>query len=477
MGRITEENIQDAMKEVKMALLEADVNFKVVRDFVKAVKEKALGAEVLKSLTPGQQFIKIVHDELVNLMGEADHKIRFASKGPTIIMMVGLQGSGKTTTCGKLAKFFKEQKKKPLLVACDIYRPAAVKQLQVLGHSLDIPVFTMGTAIPVVDIARAAMASADHADRDVIIFDTAGRLHIDEDLMMELEHLKAEIKPHEIFLVVDAMSGQDAVNVSKEFDSRLDITGAILTKLDGDARGGSALSVRAVTGKPIRYIGLGEKLDAIEPFHPDRMASRILGMGDVLTLIEKVEKNIDEDMARKMEEKFRKMEFNLEDFLAQMKQIRRLGPLQDILSMIPGIGSALPKDFKIDDKQIGRVEAMILSMTSVERKNPGVIDGSRRRRIAMGSGSTVADVNQLLKRFEDMQKMMKGMAGMQKKMRGMNIPGMGKLSEMMGAEGGEIDPSMMDMADGAESASDGPRIKGMTSKIKQKLKKKKRKKK
>lgn len=488
-GKISEDNIQEAMKEVKMALLEADVNFKVVRKFIKAVKEKALGAEVLKSLSPGQQFIKIVHDELVELLGgEAEH-MTLSKKPPTIIMMVGLQGCGKTTSCGKLAKFFMKDKHRPILVACDIYRPAAVKQLQVLGEQLEVPVFTMGTSVAVPDIAKAALAAAAKQDRDIIIFDTAGRLQIDEALMDELEHLKEAINPDEIFLTIDAMSGQDAVNVSKEFHSRLDITGAILTKLDGDARGGSALSVKAVTGRPIKFVGLGEKLDAFELFHPDRMASRILGMGDVLTLVEKVEQSIDQETAQRMEEKLRKMEFNLEDFLTQMKQIKKMGPLQDILSMIPGFGSMMPKDMAIDDSQLGRVEALILSMTPNERKNPKLIDGSRRRRIALGSGSTVADVNQLLKRFEEMNKMMKGMMGMQKKMRGKSSGAkgaLGKLGEKMGGLGGGGLGGLGNLFGGGGGAiedaefsaesSGSSKSKNVSSKLKRKLKKKKRKK-
>lgn len=468
LGKISEENIQEAMKEVKMALLEADVNFKVVRDFIAAVKEKALGAEVMKSLTPGQQFIKIVHDELVALMGDKIERITLPPNLPMIIMMVGLQGSGKTTTCGKLAKYFQKEQRKPMLVACDIYRPAAVKQLQVLGESLNIPVFSMGTTTPVKDIAKAAMASAHKHGSEVVIFDTAGRLHIDEALMKELEDLKAVIKPHEIFLVIDAMSGQDAVNVSREFDAKLDISGAILTKLDGDARGGSALSVRAVTGKPIKLIGMGEKLEALELFHPDRMASRILGMGDVLSLIEKVEQTMDREAALKMEQKLRRLDFNLEDFLEQMKQLKRMGPLQDILSMIPGMSGAMPKGMQVDDSQMKRVEALILSMTPAERRNPRLIDGSRRRRIARGSGMQVVDVNMLLARFEEMNKMMKNFSNMQKKMKGFSIPGMGSLKDMMGFGGGGGEAE-------AEPA-EGLKSKGISDKVKQKLKKKKRKK-
>ena len=404
-GKLKESDIKEVMREVRLALLEADVNFKVAKDFIAAVSEKAVGDEVLESLTPSQQVIKIVHEEMTRLMGSENVRVKFSNKLPTIIMMCGLQGSGKTTHCAKLARHFKEMGKRPLLVACDVYRPAAIKQLQVVGEAVRVPVFEMGQISPV-EIAKNAIRRAkDHGD-DIVILDTAGRLHIDEELMGELRELKETVSPHEILLVVDAMTGQDAVNVAKSFDEALDLSGVILTKLDGDTRGGAALSIRAVTGKPIKFAGMGEKLDQLEPFYPDRMASRILGMGDMLTLIEKAQGAVDEKKAKELEQKLRKNDFTLNDLLEQMKQIKGMGPLGQVLGMIPGI--------KVDDeqarqgeKELKRTEAIIQSMTPAEREKPSIVSPSRKRRIAAGSGTRVEDVNRLLRQFEQMQKMMK----------------------------------------------------------------------
>ena len=414
-GRITEDDVNQAMREVKMALLEADVNFKVVKEFVSQVKERAIGQDVLDSLSPAQQVIKIVKDELTELLGGTQAKINIASKPPTIIMLVGLQGAGKTTTAGKLAKLLSKQGKRPLLVAGDIYRPAAIKQLQVLGEQLKIPVFSMGQENPV-KIAQSAIENANSTGRDLVIIDTAGRLHINEELMDELANIKATVKPHEILLVVDAMTGQEAVNVADTFNQKLGLDGIIMTKLDGDARGGAALSVRKVTGTPIKFAGMGEKLDALEPFHPDRMADRILGMGDVLTLIEKAQANFDAEQAAKLNKKIRQAEFNLEDFLEQMQQVKKLGPLEQVLGMIPGMGKLTKqlKDQQLDEKEMGQVEAIIYSMTVWERQHPEKIDGSRKKRIARGSGTRVQDVNQLLKQFEQTRKMMKQISNMTK---------------------------------------------------------------
>lgn len=414
-GKLNEKDVKAAMREVKLALLEADVNFKIVKDFVKKVSERAVGQEVMKSLTPGQHVIKIVNEELTELMGKTQSKIEFSPKPPTVLMMVGLQGAGKTTTSGKLGGLLKKQGKRPLLVACDIYRPAAIKQLHVVGDQLEIPVFSQGENNPV-DIASAAMEHARKHNNDVVIIDTAGRLHIDEKLMAELEAVKVAVDPTEILLVVDSMTGQDAVNVAETFDQKLNIDGVVLTKLDGDTRGGAALSVRAVTGKPIKYAGMGEKLTDLEEFHPDRMASRILGMGDVLTLIEKAQESFDEEKMRKLEKKMKSAEFDLEDFLDQLQQMKNMGPLGDILGMIPGMNKAALKDVNIDEKQTVRLEAIIQSMTPDERKNPSIINGSRRKRIAAGSGTRVQDVNKLLKQFEQTRKMMKQFSGMSKKM-------------------------------------------------------------
>ncbi|SHH07589.1 signal recognition particle protein [Tepidibacter thalassicus] len=417
-GKLSEKDVKDAMREVKLALLEADVNFKVVKDFVNKVKERAVGQEVMESLTPGQHVIKIVNEELTDLMGSVQSKISFSSKPPTIIMLVGLQGAGKTTTGGKLGGLFKKQGKRPLLVACDVYRPAAIKQLQVVGEKLDIPVFSMGDKENPVNIAKAGISHAVKNNNDLVIIDTAGRLHIDEGLMDELKNIKSEVKPHEILLVVDSMTGQDAVNVAQSFNEALGIDGVVLTKLDGDTRGGAALSVRAVTNKPIKFIGMGEKLDDLEPFYPDRIASRILGMGDVLSLIEKAEQAIDIKKAKELEEKIKKQEFDFEDFLTQMEQIKKLGPLNKIIEMIPGISGAKElKNIDFDDKEIVRIQAIIQSMTKKERKDPSILNASRRRRIAKGSGTTVQEVNRLVKQFEQTRKMMKQFADLEKSMK------------------------------------------------------------
>ncbi|MGI6091464.1 MAG: signal recognition particle protein [Veillonellaceae bacterium] len=415
-GKLSESDVNDAMREVRMALLEADVNFKVVKDFITKVKERAVGQEVLGSLTPGQHVIKIVNEELTNLMGGTQSRITISSRPPTIIMLVGLQGAGKTTTAGKLALLLKKQNKRPLLVAADVYRPAAIKQLQVLGEQLELPVFTIEDNKNPVEIAEKAIEYANSHARDLIIIDTAGRLHINQELMQELKAIKATVKPHEILLVVDAMTGQDAVTVAESFNNDLGLDGVILTKLDGDARGGAALSVKAVTGQPIKFAGMGEKLDALEPFHPDRMASRILGMGDVLSLIEKAQTNMDLEQAKEMEKKLRKEDFTLDDFLDQLQQVKKLGPLEQVLSMLPGMGNIKNqlKDAKIDEKELGRVEAIIRSMTKKERRDPAIINGSRRKRIAVGSGTKVQDVNKLLKQFAEAKKMMKRFQSMQK---------------------------------------------------------------
>ena len=411
-GVVTEKDIKESMREIKLALLEADVNYKVVKDFIGNVSERAVGADVLESLTPGQQIIKIVNDELAKLMGSDSARIEFAKKPPTIVLMAGLQGAGKTTFCAKLAGFMrKKYNQRPLLVACDIYRPAAVKQLEVVGKQIDIPVFQMGTQVSAVSIATAALEHAKHHGNDFVIIDTAGRLHIDDDLMQELEDIKAAVNPDEILLVIDAMTGQDAVNIAESFNARLEISGVVMTKLDGDTRGGAALSVKAVTGKPIKFAGVGEKLSDIEEFHPDRMASRILGSGDVLSLIEKAQAAFDEKDAAKLEDKIRHNSFNLDDFLAQMQQMKKMGPLTQIMKMIPGVNAKAIDNADIDERKLDRVEAIIKSMTMRERENPSIINASRKRRIAAGSGNNVSDVNLLLKQFEQMQQMMKQFSG------------------------------------------------------------------
>ncbi|MCI8349665.1 MAG: signal recognition particle protein [Oscillospiraceae bacterium] len=410
-GKLSEADVKQAMREVRMALLEADVNYKVTKDFVATVTEKATGSQVLESLTPSQQVIKIVDDELTALMGEEAAKVNLASRGPTVVMLCGLQGAGKTTYAAKLALHMKGQlSRRPLLVACDVYRPAAIEQLQVLGERAGIPVFEMGQISPV-EIANQAMKLARDQGYDFVILDTAGRLHIDEELMKELEELKAAVEPQEILLVVDAMTGQEAVNVAQSFDQLLSIDGVILTKLDGDTRGGAALSIRAVTGKPIKFIGTSEKLDGIEPFHPARMASRILGMGDVLTLIEKAQADFDEKAALKMNEKLKNNSFDLEDLLEQMKQMKKMGPLSSIVGMLPGASKVKDEDIDKGEQQIRKMECVIQSMTREERQKPSIINPSRKRRIAAGSGTTVQDVNMLLRQFEQMQKMFKLFGG------------------------------------------------------------------
>lgn len=422
-GKLTEKDVKDAMREVKIALLEADVNYKIVKQFVNRVNERAVGSEVLESLTPGQQVIKIVNEELIELMGSAQSKLTFANRPPTIYMMVGLQGAGKTTTSGKLAGLLRKQGKNPLLVACDVYRPAAIKQLQVVGKNYDIPVFEMGDKLSPVEIAKESLVYAEKNRYDVILIDTAGRLHINEELMDELKNIKEAVKPQEILLVVDAMTGQDAVTVAESFNEQLGADGIILTKLDGDARGGAALSVRSVTGKPIKYIGMGEKMEDLEPFYPDRMASRILGMGDVLSLIEKAQEAYDEKQAMEMAQKMRNNEFDLEDFLDQMQQIKKMGPLKDLLGMIPGLSQYNLGDVEVDPKALAHIEAIIQSMTKEERQNPSILNGPRKKRIANGSGRTIAEVNRLLKQFEEMKKMMKQMNSMAKGKKGkMKMP-------------------------------------------------------
>ncbi len=417
-GKLSETDIKGAMREVKLALLEADVNYKVVKDFVKSVSEKCMGSEVLNSLTPGQQVIKIVNDELTGLMGGNESTISYSSSGITVIMLVGLQGAGKTTMCGKLALQLRKKNKKPLLVACDIYRPAAIKQLQVVGKQIDVPVFEMGDKASPVDISKGAIEYARNNGQNVVIIDTAGRLHIDEELMNELKDVKESVNPSEILLVVDSMTGQDAVNVAESFNSQLDITGVILTKLDGDTRGGAALSIKAITGKSIKFAGVGEKMSDLETFYPDRMASRILGMGDVLSLIEKAQQNIDQDEAKKLSDRMMSQEFNFEDFLTSMQQMKNLGPLNKILEMIPGANTKEIKNLDVDqsEKELKRIEAIINSMTLKERRNPNLISSmpSRKKRIAAGSGTTIQDINKLMKEFESMKKMMKQMKGMQK---------------------------------------------------------------
>ncbi|HOT75647.1 MAG TPA: signal recognition particle protein [Candidatus Wallbacteria bacterium] len=425
-GRLTEQNIQDALKEVKLALLEADVHFKVVKAFIDRVKEKAVGQEVLNSLTPAQQVIKIVHDALIEIVGSKETRISLGGKAPHFIMLCGLQGSGKTTSCGKLAAYIRKKGHKPMLVAADIYRPAAIKQLEVIGEQLKVPVFSMGNQVSPVEIVKNAKDKAMIDACDVVIVDTAGRLHIDEELMKELKDIVAAVPPEEILLVVDAMTGQDAVNIAKQFNDTLPVTGFVMTKLDGDARGGAALSIRHITEKPIKLVGMGEKLDALEAFHPERMASRILGMGDILSLIEKAQSNMDVEKMKELEKSLREATFTFDDFLTQIEQVQKMGPLDQLLGMIPGF-SSIPqlKDVKIDEKEIEHIKAIIRSMTRQERRLPSIIDGSRRKRIAAGSGRDVSDVNKLLKQFEQTRKMMKQMnkmSGLFGKMGGGKMP-------------------------------------------------------
>ena len=417
-GKLTEADVKAGMREIKLALLEADVNFKVVREFVKQVTERAVGSEVLESLVPAQQIVKIVNEELTAIMGGSQAKLTISSAPPTVIMMCGLQGAGKTTHAAKLAAMYKKQGKRPLLVACDIYRPAAIKQLQILGEQIGVPVFTMGTDVSPVKIAEEGLKYAKDNFCDMVFIDTAGRLHIDEVLMEELRAIKEKVAPTEILLTIDAMIGQDSVNVAEHFNNLLDITGVILTKLDGDTRGGAALSVRYVTGKPIKFIGVGEKIDAIEPFHPDRMASRILGMGDVLSLIEKAEAAYDDKKAAELEKKMREQTFTLDDYLDQFEQLRNMGSMEQILAMMPGVNTSALKDAQIDEKAMGRVEAIIKSMTPKERAKPDILNSSRKRRIATGSGTSVEEVNKLLKQFEQVKKLMKQFTSMGGKRRG-----------------------------------------------------------
>jgi signal recognition particle subunit SRP54 len=409
-GRLSETNVKDALKEVRLALLEADVNYKVVKDFINQVQEKAVGQEVLHSISPAQQLIKIVNDELTALLGNQRTEVRFSAQPPTIFMLVGLQGSGKTTACGKLARYYRKKGRFPLLVAADVYRPAAREQLEILAKSLDVPFFT--SQDDPVKICRSAVEHARKEGKDLVIIDTAGRLHIDQPLMQELSDIKKAVSPHEIILVADAMTGQDAVNIAQTFEEKIGLDGIFLTKMDGDARGGAALSVRAITGKPIKFVGVGEKLDQLEMFYPDRMASRILGMGDVVSLVEKAQQSVDLAEAQKLEEKLRKEDFTLDDFYHQLQQLKKMGPLESILEMIPGMGGKALKGLKVDQKAMVRVESIINSMTKDERRKPHLVDGSRRRRIAQGSGTSVQDVNQLLKQFFMMQKMIKKAAKM-----------------------------------------------------------------
>ena len=423
-GKLTEEDVSAALKEVQIALLEADVNYKVVKQFVRTVKEQAVGEEVLASLSPAQQVIRLVNQELTALMGGEKESVRLSSTPPTVIMLCGLQGAGKTTTCAKLARMFQKQNRRVLMAAGDVYRPAAIRQLQVLGESLNVPVFSMGENMDPVDIARAAREHARKNGFDILILDTAGRMHLNEEMMEELKNIREAISPHEILLAVDAMTGQDAVNVAEAFNRDLGIDGIILTKMDGDARGGAAISARSVTGKPVKFVGLGEKIDNLEPFVPERMASRILGMGDVLSLIEKAQAAFDEDQAKKLEEKIRSQSFDLEDFLEQMKQMKNMGPMEDLMGMIPGMGGRNMKDLRVDEKDMLHTEAILQSMTRQERANPSIINASRRKRIAAGSGTSVQQVNRLLKQFEETRKMMKQIGQMGKKGRKMRIPGL-----------------------------------------------------
>lgn len=422
-GALNEADVDAAMRDIRLALLEADVNFKVVKEFIAKVRERCVGAEVLRSVTPAQQVVKIVHDEMTALLGSTDSKLLFASQPPTIVMMVGLQGSGKTTATAKLANWMRKQGRRPLMIAADVYRPAAIDQLSTLGAENDIPVFSQPPSTPVTSIVSSGLAEAARLGCDVVIIDTAGRLHIDEKMMMELQEVKKLAKPHQILLVVDSMTGQDAVNIAGSFQEQLDFDGIILTKLDGDARGGAALSMRSVTGKPIKFASFGEKMDSLEVFHPDRLASRILGMGDILSLVEKAQEVADVDKARQMEEKLRKAEFTFDDFLDQMKQLRQMGPIGQILKMIPGVSGAAAKNLKVNDEDLKRIQAMIESMTSKERNDPSIITGSRRKRIAEGSGTAVYEVNQLLKQFAQTKKMLKSMMGGRGRHKGLPFPG------------------------------------------------------
>jgi len=414
-GKLSEKDVKEAMRDVRLALLEADVNFKIVKSFVNNVTEKAVGGEILEGLHPGHQVVKLVHEELITMMGGAQSHLTFSSKPPTVYMMVGLQGAGKTTSCGKIAGLLRKQGKQPLLVACDIYRPAAIKQLQVVGKTYDIPVFTLGDQQDPAHIAAEGIKHASSNGNDIVIIDTAGRLHVDEELMEELRRMKQAVRPQEILLVVDAMTGQDAVNVAETFSGQLGLDGIIVTKLDSDTRGGAALSVRAVTGKPVKYVGMGEKLEDLEPFYPDRMASRILGMGDILTLADKAQQAFDEKQAIEMEQKIRENTFNLEDFLDQMQQVKKMGSLKDLITLIPGFDASKVGGMEIDEKALAHIEAIVYSMTPKERRNPNILNGSRKKRIARGSGRNIQEVNRLLKQFDEMRKMMKQFTAMEKR--------------------------------------------------------------
>jgi len=411
-GKLTEKDIKEAMREVKLALLEADVNFKIVKGFIQTVTDKSIGSSVLESITPGQQVIKIVHEELVNLLGSSQSMLTFSAKPPSVYMMIGLNGAGKTTTTGKLGAALRKQGKNPLLAACDVYRPAAVKQLQVVGAGIDMPVYSAGTNASPEQIAKKAIDYANQNHYDVVILDTAGRFHVNDELMEELQRMKKQVRPQEILLVVDAMTGQDAVTVAETFNNKLGIDGVILSKLDSDTRGGAALSVRSVTGKPIKYVAVGEKVGDFEAFHPDRMAERILGMGDVLSLVEKAQQIYDEKEAQALEKKLRENDFNLEDFLSQMKQVRKMGPLKNIIGMIPGMNQLKADDLEVDDSVFIHLEAIINSMTVKERRNPSILNSSRKKRIARGSGRSIQEVNKLVRQFEDMKKMMRDFTGM-----------------------------------------------------------------
>lgn len=447
-GLLTEEDVQAAMREVRLALLAADVNVKVVKQFVDRVRERAVGLEVLKSLTPGQQVVKIVYEELTDLMGGEQARIKMAAKPPTVVMMVGLQGAGKTTAIAKLALAFQKHQHRPLLVAADVYRPAAIKQLQVLGQQIDVPVFEMGTQVNPVDIAKAGREEAIRQGADILLIDTAGRLHIDESLMDELSDIQRAMTPDEILLVVDAMTGQDAVHVAETFHARLNVTGVVLTKMDGDTRGGAALTVKAVTGCPIKYVGLGEKIEPLEVFHPDRLASRILGMGDVLSLIERAQETVDLEKAKEMEQKLRKASFTLDDFRDMFQQVRNLGPMDQLLKMIPGMGKMKGlENVNLDDKRFTRMDAIITSMTKEERRDPSVMNASRRRRVAVGSGVTVREVNQVLNQFEQMQQMMKRFSGGFGKKLGLR--GMKNAMKSMGDLGSLADSPIVPGMDGA----------------------------
>ena len=431
-ARITESNMKEMLREVKLALLEADVNYKIVKEFIANIQEKALGQDVMRSLKPGEQVVKIVKDELVELLGGSDSKLNISSNPPTVIMLVGLQGAGKTTLAGKLSNYLRKQGKKPLLVACDIYRPAAIKQLKVLGSQLNIPVYSEEETKDAVAIARRAINTAISKLNNVVIIDTAGRLQIDEALMLELQNIKKAVRPHEILLVVDSMTGQEAVNVAQTFNEKVGIDGVVLTKLDGDTRGGAALSVKKVTGKPIKFAGVGEKLNELEEFHPDRMASRILGMGDILSIVEKAEQAFDLEEAEKIEKQLQKEKFDLDDYLVQLKQIKKMGSISSILKMIPGANKL--KDIQIDDKEFFKIEAIITSMTAKERKNPSILNGSRRKRIALGSGTKVQDINKFMESFEMTQKMMKQMktkGGMKRMMKSLNLDQMKEFKDLM----------------------------------------------